>query len=187
MIKKKILFIVLIIAITGIVSAIDFDLGLNYGFRTINDTSVKDNFGNGSVYNINGSINIIKNFSLGIGYEGGFSRTAEIGLNKDKSKLELAAFKIFGAYRFKIKKIISNMKFGLDFFSYEQKISSFNKTIDGNKLGFFIAAGIKFYPINNFYISAEINYIFLNINPINKDVNMGGFCINTGIGYIFHL
>jgi len=57
--------------------------------------------------------------------------------------------------------------------------------VDATKSTFFVAGGLKIYPMKNVYISAEVKYVPLKVKPIDDEVDLGGLRLMGGLGFTF--
>ncbi len=90
----------------------------------------------------------------GGGYEGGYSKSAPIGIYEESSSLEISGFEFFIGYVIKIKIIAPYFKVGYGAHSYRQKIESLDVEsfkVDHKKSAVTIGIGIRLYPIKNLF------------------------------------
>jgi len=95
-----------------------------------------------------------KGIMAGGGYEGGYSKSAPIGIYEESSSLEISGFEFFIGYVIKIKIIAPYFKVGYGAHSYRQKIESLDVEsfkVDHKKSAVTIGIGIRLYPIKNLF------------------------------------
>jgi opacity protein-like surface antigen len=188
--KKTTIIIVFLILFPTVKYAIDFDIGIFYGLRTVNDPDIKNIYGNGTVYFPYLSINIWNGFTIGGGYEGGYSKEAEIGLYNESSILNVTGMEFFIGYQLKIKNISPYIKIGYGTFSYKQTVENpyvEDYKVDHKKTTMTIGGGLKFYPIKHLFIGGEIKFVPLKVNPYVEEVDLGGIRYLVCIGYTFNI
>jgi hypothetical protein len=59
---------------------------------------------------------------------------------------------------------------------------------DKTKSTFFVAGGLKVYPmknLKNLYLSAELKYVPLKVKPYEDEVDLGGLRLMGGVGFSF--
>lgn len=183
--KRVFVTLIAIIALTGFLAAANVEVGFMYGLRTMSDSAVKDAYGNGGVFYPYVDVKLVKGFTLGLGYEGGYSKDADIGQFQDASTLKVSGFELFAAYQFCLKKVQPYIKAGVGFYKYEQSVVGFSDKVDDNKAGMVLAGGVKFYPSKGFFLSAEVKYVPLKVQPLDVEVDLGGLRLSAGIGYSF--
>ena len=162
--------------------------GVFYGLRSINNSDIKDVYGNGNVYIPHLSIVVWKGLFFGASYEGGYSRTGKIGIYEEDASLDITGFDFYIGYEFKTKYVTPYIKVGGASFSYKQTISSSyigDIKVNENKMTISFCGGIKFYPLKNVFLAAEVKYIPLKVKPYEDEVDLSGFRILGGIGFSF--
>ncbi len=184
--KKTILFIVLVGVLTWGLQAVDLDLGLFFGTRSVKDAQIREVYGNGTAYFPYVAVTFWKGIFAGLGYEGGYDRDGKIGLFQEDSNLKVSGLEFFAGYRFDLGKVSPYLKLGLGNYSYQQVVSG-KTTVDDKKSSLTLAAGAKFYPIKDLFLAAEIKCVPLKVKPIDTEVDLGGMRLAAGIGYTFNL
>jgi len=184
--KKIILFIILLGLLTWGLQAVDLDLGLFFGTRSVKDSQVKEVYGNGSVYFPYAAVGLWKGLFVGLGYEGGYDRDGKIGLYQEDANLKVTGLEFFAGYRFDLGKVSPYLKLGLGSYTYTQTVSGKAKP-DEKKSGLVLAGGVRFYPIKGLFLAAEIKYVPLKVKPLDIEVDLSGMRLAAGIGYTFNL
>jgi opacity protein-like surface antigen len=184
--KKTILFIFLLATLAWGLQAIDLDLAVFYGTRSVKDAQVKEVYGNGSAYFPCVAVNFWKGLFVGLGYEGGYDRNGKIGLYQEDATLKVTGLEFFAGYRLDLGKVSPYIKLGLGNYTYEQTVSGQTK-VDENKSALTLAGGARFYPIKGLFIAAEIKCVPLKVKPMATEVDLGGMRLAAGIGYTFNL
>ena len=184
--KKTIIFIILAGMLTWGLQAVDLDLGLFFGTRSVKDAQIKEVYGNGTAFFPCVSVTFWKGAFAGLGYEGGYDRDGKIGLFQEDTTLKVSGLEFFAGYRFDLGKVSPYLKLGLGNYSYKQVVSG-KTTVDEKKSALTLAAGARFYPIKDLFLAAEIKCVPLKVKPIDTEVDLGGMRLAAGIGYTFNL
>jgi opacity protein-like surface antigen len=184
--KKTLLFIIVLGVLTWGLQAVDLDLGLFYGSRSVKDSQIKEVYGNGSVFFPCASVTFWKGLFAGVGYESGYNRDGKIGLYQEETNLKVTGLEFFAGYRFDLGKVSPYVKLGLGNYSYKQSVSGQAK-VDEKKSALTLAGGARFYPIKGLFLAAEVKYVPLKVKPMDIEVDLGGMRLAAGIGYTFNL
>jgi opacity protein-like surface antigen len=184
---KKILAIVACLAFMMVGAwATEISLGFQAGLRTVSNSEIKDTYGNGMCYFPYLAVNIWNGFTVGAGYEFGYSRDGKIGLYDEATTLKVSGMEAFVGYQYATDIVTPYVFVGFGSFSYKQTVESqYAQTVDATKSTFFFAGGIKISPIKSVFISAEVKYVPLKVTPIEDEVDLGGLRITGGIGFSF--
>jgi len=183
---KKIIFAVLFLSTGANQFAAQFSAGILYGPRTINDQEIKNAYGKGTVFFPYFQIDIVKGIILGMGYEGGYARTASLGLYHEKGTLDIEGYEIFVGYQLKIKSVSPYVKLGYNLFSYKQTIASpflEEFKVHHQKTAVSFGGGLKIFIMRFLYVSSEVRYVPLKVKPFDIEVDLGGFRFLGGIGF----
>jgi hypothetical protein len=184
--KKSYLVIVVLLVLPMAVYAVDFSFGFQAGLRTVNDSNIKDVYKNGLCYFPYASVNLYKGFTIGAGYEFGYSRDGTIGIYNEATTLKVTGIEAFVGYQYSLSIVTPYVFVGFGSFSYTQTVVSPSaQVVDATKSTFFVAGGIKVYPIKNLYISAEVKYVPLKVTPLEDEVDLGGLRLMGGLGLSF--
>ncbi len=184
--KKTLLFIILLGVLTWGLQAVDLDLGLFFGSRSVKDSQIRDVYGNGTAYFPYASVNFWKGLFAGLGYEGGYDRDGKIGLYQEDTSLKVSGLEVFVGYRFDLGKVSPYVKLGLGNYSYKQVVSGQTK-VDDKKSALTLAGGARFYPVKGLFLAAEIKCVPLKVKPMAIEIDLGGMRLAAGIGYTFNL
>ena len=190
---KKIIYIVILFFVFTVFStAVSIEPGFKIGLRQVNSDDIKTTYGNGLVYYPHLDIRLLMGLSIGAGYEFGYSRDGQIGFYQDNSSFEIKGFDLYLTYSFSLMGIKPYIKLGYGRYDYEQIISINEQTINvnGSHGDWLAAIGVKVFPLSNLYLSAEVKYSPMKVNPLGdegKEVDLGGLKIYGGIGYRFKL
>jgi hypothetical protein len=162
-------------------------LGLSYGFRTINNTDLKNVYGNGTNFYPTLTLNW-KGLILGLGYEGGFKRNGTIGLYEEAASLSVSGPEFFLGYELNLGFVAPYLKAGYGLYSYSQKISSQylnDYPVSGSQGGIMFGGGLKIFPTKMLFILVEARYSQVKVKPYDVEVDVGGMKINGGLGIKF--
>lgn len=184
--KKSILSILLLSLLSWALPAVDLDLGLFFGSRSVNDDQVQDVYGNGTAFFPCVSAAFYKGLFAGLGYEFGYDRNGKIGLYGEEANLKVSGLEFFAGYRFDLGKVSPYLKLGLGSYAYKQTVSGVT-TIDDKKSALTLAGGARYNAAKGLFLAAEIKYVPLQVKPIDIEVDLGGLRLAAGIGYSFEL
>lgn len=161
-------------------------MGIFYGLRTVNNSEIREVYGNGTVFAPYLAVRVWKGIILGAGYEGGYSKEGKIGLYQESSKLRVTGFDFFVGYEWHAGSISPYLKIGYGSFSYKQEIESPSVgeyKVDHKKGAIILGGGIKFYALKRVFFASEVKYVPLKVRPFEEEVDLGGFRVLVGVGY----
>jgi opacity protein-like surface antigen len=183
--KKALCMLGLGLMLATSAAAIEFDLGVRYGLRTVTDPAIKTVYGNGTIFFPYAAVNVWKGLTIGAGYETGYSAAGPIGIFEEDSTLKVNGFEVFAAYQYPIGQFVPYVSVGYGSFSYTQTIDSPYATekIDASKSTFIFAGGAKYYLLDGLFLGAEIKYVPLTVKPLEDSVDLGGLRLTIGVGY----
>lgn len=184
--KKAILFLILAGVLALALPAVKFDAGLLYSARTVSDDEIQDVYGNGGVFSPFAAVNVWQGLSLGLSYEGGYSREGRIGLYQEDSSLKVGGVEFFALYRRDFGKLSPYAKLGIGSYSYQQVVSGVTK-VDDSKMAPSLAAGLRYAATKGLFLAAELKYVPLKVNPLGEEVDLSGLRFGAGVGYTFNL
>lgn len=172
--------------------AVQFSLGLNAGYRFLNDVSLGEIYGDGYVYEPYIRYNPSFLYSLELSYEGGYKKSAPIGLFQEDSTLSVSGLQlsgIVGVPLLRIRNVRTYFKIGIGYYFYKQDIDSgfVRHKVDHKKWTTVIGAGMNVNFFRGLYLSAEVKSVPLKVRPFDINVDLGGLRILFGVGYQFWL
>ena len=132
------------------------------------------------------SIGVMYGIFLGIGYEGGYSRTASLGLYQEKGTLKMEGYEIFIGYQLKAKYVSPYIKLGYNYYTYRQTVESpFLEIfkVDDHKSTVSFGGGLKTHLLKFLYLAFEARYVPLKVKPYDIEVDLGGIRYLGGIGF----
>ena len=187
--KKVICALLLGSTIVVAASAIDLDLGVRYGLRTVSDATIKSTYGNKMIIYPFIAVNVWKGLTIGAGYETGYSASGQVGIFQENSTLKVGGFEVFVAYQLQLGGIVPYVSLGYGSYSYSQTIDSpyANQKVDASKSTFIFAGGLKVYPLKALFLAGEIKFVPLTVTPLETAVDLGGMRITIGAGFTFSL
>jgi len=190
--KKYILFISLVFICSQTGSASWFTLGLNAGFRDLNDATLGEIYGDGYVYEPYLRYSFAGSYSLELSYEGGYKKSGLVGVFQEDSTLSVSGFQLTGIVRvplLRIRRVSTYFKIGFAYYFYKQDIDSpfVRQKVDHTKWTTVIGVGMSLNLFRGFFLTAEYKSIPLGVKPFDIDVDLGGSRILFGIGYSFWL
>ena len=184
--KKIYPFIICFLLLPVASYAVDFSFGFQAGLRTVSDSEIKNVYGNGTCFFPYAAINVFKGFTIGAGYELGYSREGKIGLYEEATTLKVTGVQAFVGFQYSVSMVTPYVFVGFGSFSYKQTVESeAAQDVDATKSTFFVAGGIKICPMKNIYISAEVKYVPLKVQPYDEEVDLGGLRLMGGLGFTF--
>ena len=190
--KKWIILMPLIFLSVQIGSAAQFSLGLNGGFRNLDDPALGEIYGDGYVFEPYVRYSFAGSFALELSYEGGYKKSAPIGLFQEDSTLSVNGVQLAGIVRvplLRARNISTYFKVGIAYYFYKQDIDSefVRQKVDHNKWTTVLGAGMSLYLFRGVFLTAEVKSIPLRVKPFDINVDLGGTRILFGIGYQFWL
>ena len=185
---KKIFGLALfIILLPSIQYAVELDLYCLYGLRNVNNSDIKNVYGNGQVYYPALSVDLWRGITIGVGYEGGYSRDGHIGIYEEFTNLKIMGLEVSAGYQLALKKTALFVRAGYGLYSYKQYIDSptLPYRIDDKKGTIVFAGGLKNFLYRKAFLVTEIKYVPLKVKPVEDIVDLGGICCLGGIGIRF--
>jgi hypothetical protein len=169
-------------------SAADFNLTVRAGYLQPTEPPAKSVYGAGFIINPSLSVEISPYFSIQAAWEGGYQRSADIGLYQESSNLILNAWELSGIFHYPgWKPLVPYVKAGLISCGYRQDIDSafIRRAVNHRSLSYSAAAGLKYYAGSNVFFLAELKYVPLKVRPFDVEVDLTGYRVLAGIGYRF--
>jgi len=190
MIKKTIVGFIFLVFLASTIYAVDFNVGLFFGERTVNDSDIKYIYGQGYIYFPFLNVNVSKAIIFGLGYEGGYSKEGEIGIYKEPASLRVVGPEIFIGYQLRLKSFFPYLKIGCGYFAYKQTVESAyveEYKVDGKKATVTFSGGFKVFVLNYLFLGTEVKYVPLRVQPYENRVDLGGIRYLIGFGFRFEL
>jgi hypothetical protein len=191
-IKKMVFLVCLIFLSFQIGSAAWFSLGLNAGYRYLDDLALGEIYGDGYVYEPYIRYSFTGPLSLELAYEGGYKRNGPVGLFQEDSALSVSGLQLTGMARvpiLRIRGVSTYFKIGIAYYFYKQDIDSefIRRQVDHGKWTSVIGGGMSLNLFRGLFLTAEVKSIPLRVRPFDINVNLGGIRILFGVGYQFWL
>lgn len=169
-----------------------FTLGLNGGYRYLNDPHLGEIYGDGYVFEPYIRYALPRLATLELAYEGGYKKSAPVGLFQEDSTLSVSGFQLSVVVPvpiFRIRSMSTYFKIGLAYYFYKQDIDSefVRQKVDHNKWTTVIGVGMSLHLFRGLFLTAEYKSIPMKVRPFDIDVDLGGSRIIVGIGYRFWL
>jgi opacity protein-like surface antigen len=185
--KKKIHTILLCLVIISLTSAMAWtqEIGVLGAWRTVADEQIKDTYGSGGVIFFPYlALGLSPKLSVGVGYEAGYKKTAQLGIFQESATLSVQGFEIFANYHFTQENIIPYLHFGVGFYSFKQEVdSTYVDTVEEKMVAMTVGGGVKYFLGGGFFAGVEIKYVPMEIKPSTIAVNMGGIRAGIHIGF----
>jgi opacity protein-like surface antigen len=189
--KKYISLLVMGLALSASVQAMEIFGGVQAGLRTVSDSEIKEVYGNGFCFFPYLAVNPWKGVVAGLGYELGYSKSGQIGLFEENTTLKVSGFEFFAGYQMPLGFVTPYALAGLGLFSCKQTVDSpAARDVDASKTTFFFALGAKVHPLprmKSLFATVEFKYIPLSVKPYDEAVDLGGMRLTLGLGYAFGL
>ncbi len=173
-------------------SAAQFTLGLNAGYRYLNDNFLGEIYGDGYIFEPYIRYSPSYWIDLELSYEGGYKKSAPIGLFEEDSTLSINGLQLAGIMQvpiLRIRNLRTYFKAGIAYYFYKQDIDSefVRRKVDHGKWTTIIGGGLSFQLFRGLFLSSEVKSVPLRVKPFEINVDLGGIRILFGIGYQFWL
>ncbi len=180
--------LLLLLALAASAWSFDGEIGLLYGFRTLKNSDLRGVFGTGNVAVPAVAVRVSRTASLGLAYEAGYSREAEIGLFGDLFSLSVSGFEIFYKQEWPLGRLTPYLKIGPGLALYKIHIASPFLTaynVKGRDISFQIALGMSVRIVKRVALTLEGKYGVLWIDPYDDRIDLGGFRLLGGLTFGF--
>jgi hypothetical protein len=173
----------LFVASSGL--ATEINLGANLGYRQLKDPEMGKIYGDGFVYDLFARYFPLEKYGIELSYEGGYKREALIGLYQEDSRLTVGGIQLAGVFRYPVWKLAPYFKFGVGYFSYRQNIESefVRFKVDHHKWTTVVGLGVTLDITGGLFLSAEVKYVPLQVQPFDIPVDLGGMRYLIGLGF----
>jgi hypothetical protein len=174
--------LVLFMAITG--HATEINLGANLGYRQLKDPDLSEIYGDGFVYDLLARYFPVEKYGIELSHEGGYKRNALIGLYQENSTLTVGGIQLAAVFRYPVGKFAPYFKFGVGYFAYKQDIKSefVRLKVDHHKWTTVAGLGVTLDIFRGLFLSAEVKYVPLQVQPFDIPVDLGGMRYLGGLG-----
>jgi hypothetical protein len=185
--KRAFLAGLFLLALGGVCRALTWEVGLLWGSRGLKNADLNAVFGTGTAFTPYAILRVLPGGSIGISYEAGFSRQAPVGLFNDLFRLQVSVAEVFYRQEWQAGAVTPYLKIGPGLAFYKITIDSpylkaFNAR--GSDISFAIAAGAKVKLGARIFLSGEIKYGVLWLDPFDDKVDLGGVRAQAGIGIL---
>jgi len=169
-----------------------FTLGLNGGYRVLNDPVLGEIYGDGYVYEPYIRYSVPRLLTLELAYEGGYKKSGPVGLFQEDSTLNVSGLQLAAVVPIpilRIQRVSTYFKVGIAYYFYKQDIDSefVRQKVDHTKWTTVIGVGMSLHLFRGLFLTAEYKSIPLRVKPFDIQVDLGGSRILFGIGYQFWL
>lgn len=190
--KKWTILLPLIFLSVQIGSAAQFTLGLNGGYRNLDDPTLGEIYGDGYVFEPYVRYSLAGSYALELSYEGGYKKSSPIGLFQEDSTLSVNGVQLAGIVRvpfLRARNISTYFKVGIAYYFYKQDIDSefVRQQVDHNKWTTVLGGGMSLHLFRGLFLTAEVKSVPLRVRPFDILVDLSGIRILFGIGYQFWL
>ena len=187
--KKAIIFVCAVIGLSSSAQAIGLRFGAFFGIRTLNDSALKDIYGQGTVLYPYLSVELGKGFGIGVSYEL-YNRSGTVKPYSESTQLKINGKEIFLSYTFYLGTIRPYIHAGFGSYSYNQTIVSdylAGYSVNAKSSGLHFAGGVVFTILKPVQVSVEAKYVPLNVHPFEDKVDLGGWRFSAGLGLAFEI
>ena len=190
--KKTAILIFLVFLSVQVSSASWFALGVNAGYRYLDDLVLGEIYGDGYIFEPYIRYSIPRLLTLELSYEGGYKKSGPVGFFQEDSTLSVTGLQLSGIIPipiFRIRNVSTYLKIGIAHYFYKQDIDSefVRQQVDHSKLTTVLGGGLNIYLFRGLVLTAEVKSIPLRVNPFDINVDLGGMRILFGVGYQFWL
>ncbi len=164
-------------------------LGFRLGRRTVFDENIKQVYGDGTIYLPFVRLTSSQSpMGLELSYEGGYSRTAPIGIFQENSTLSVSGVEASAFVTRRFGMLTPYLKVGIGYYTYKQDIDSefIRRNIGNSQQVMLVGGGLDIQLFRGFYVTSEFKYVPFMIISDNRQVNLGGYRFLAGIGYSFN-
>jgi opacity protein-like surface antigen len=190
--KKWMILVPLMILMVQAGNADWFTLGLNGGYRHLNDPNLGEIYGDGYVFEPYVRYSVPRLLTLELAYEGGYKKNGPVGLFQEDSTLNVSGFQLAAVVPvpiLRIRRVSTYFKVGIAYYFYKQDIDSefIRQQVDHTKWTTVIGVGMSFHLFRGLFLTFEYKSIPLRVKPFDINVDLGGSRIIFGLGYQFWL
>ncbi len=183
------LLLVLFLSVIAVqtAQATQISLGLNYGFRHIEDGVIQATYGNGTVFVPYLRVTPFRSVGIEVAYEGGYKKSGTVGIYEENSTLSVTGWEFSGILYLPIRPLVGYIKFGMAYYSYKQDIESdfIRMPVDHKKWTNVFGIGATLMLFKGLFLSAEVKAVPLRVMPFDREVDLSGIRVVGGIGYSF--
>ncbi len=123
--------------------------------------------------------------NLGAWLEGGYlSKTGELTLTKEKTKVRIFSVEGGLIYRFMTGKVCPYAGAGAGYYMYKEESDALGEAKQ-NKVGFCGVLGVGFQLLHPLLIDLKVKYNSCKMKPADNDINIGGITLSAGVGIRF--
>jgi hypothetical protein len=168
--------------------ATQFSLGINYGFRHVEDGVIQSTYGNSTVYAPYLRMTPLRNIGIEVAYEGGYKKSGTVGIYEENSTLSVTGWEFSGILYLPIRPLMGYLKLGMAYYSYKQDIESdfIQIPVDHKKWTNVFGVGAFLTVTRGLYLSVEVKTVPLRVMPFDREVDLSGIRVVGGIGYSFN-
>ena len=162
------------------------EVGLLYGMRTLKNADLRGVFGSGTVAIPTLTVRVSPSGSVGISYETGYKREARVGLFGDLFSLSVSGLELFYRQEWRTGRLTPYLKIGPGFAFYKIHIDSPFLTaynVKGSDVTFAMALGLNAPIAKRVFLTAEVKYGVLWVDPFDDRVDLGGFRAVAGFSF----
>jgi hypothetical protein len=159
-----------------------------YGPQKINDAKIRAVYGETETALPCLELEIVRGLTIGAGYEFGYDRTGHIGPYDYPTSFRMAGWNAFLGYEIRLEDVALFGQAGVGLYEYKQTVENPYVTdmpVNARKTGGMFAAGLKYYPLDVFFIGLEARYVLLKVKPYDSEVDLGGWRFAAGAGFAF--
>lgn len=185
---KLVLLLFLIVIFSHSLQATQISLGINYGYRHVEDGVIQVTYGSGFVFVPYLRLTPLRNIGIEVAYEGGYKQNGIVGIYEENSTLSVTGWEFSGILYLPIRPVTGYIKLGMAYYSYKQDIESdfIRDPVDDKKWTNVFGVGAILTLARGLYLSAEVKTVPLRVIPFDREVDLSGVRVVGGIGYAFN-
>jgi hypothetical protein len=185
---KKIFVLIILILAAAQAGQAKIQLGMRFGRRTVFDEAIRDTYGSGSVYLPFLRLTSRRSpLGLEIAYEGGYKKSANIGLFDEVGTLRLWGVEAAAFLTRRFGPVVPYVKLGIGYYAYSQEIESefVRLPVDHKQQKLLVGGGVDVLLPGGLFLSGEFKYVPLKVAPHGVPVDLSGYRILVGMGIGF--
>jgi len=168
---------------------VDILLGVGAGYRQLKDPDIGAVYGGGWVFLPSIRAFPFDHYGLEFSLEEGYRKHAPIGLFRENSTLSIRGARLCAVFRHPVWKLVPSFKFGAGYFRYRQDIKSeyVRRKVDHHRWTTVVSGRIAVCLYRRIFLSLEVEYVPLKVQPFEIPVDLGGVRLLAGVGFALSL
>jgi len=166
----------------------EIHIGMRFGQRSVFDEAVRDAYGSGFVYQPFVRLTSRRSpLGLEVAYEGGYKKSADIGLFDEVGILRLWGVEAAAFLTRRFGPVVPYVKLGIGYYAYSQEIESgfIRLPVDQKQQSVLVGGGLDVILAGGLYLTGEFKYVPLEVAPHGIPVDLSGYRFVVGVGFGF--